>query len=87
MRIKPSYPDIQRLKTDAIEYRKTSMQFLTRMKARFEKQAETDEQTRKDLDQLEGDLLAFDPAFEICLRCVCVEGRRGSIHYAGSDLL
>lgn len=62
MRIKPSYPDIQRLKTDAMEYRKTSMQFLTRMKARFEKQAEADEQTRKDLDQLEGDLLAFDPA-------------------------
>ncbi|EFO62396.1 Phosphorylated CTD interacting factor PCIF1 [Giardia lamblia P15] len=61
MRIKPSYPDTQRLKSDAIEYRKISMQFLTRMKARFEKQAETDEQTRKDLDQLEGDLLAFDP--------------------------
>lgn len=62
MRIKPSYPDTQRLKSDAVEYRKTAMQFLTRMKTRFEKQVEEDEQTRKDIEQLEGDLMAFDPA-------------------------
>lgn len=61
MRIKPSYTDTQRLKSDAIEYKKVSMLFLTRMKTRFEKQAETDEQTRKDLEQLESDLTVFDP--------------------------